>query len=699
MAHLHIRKIIPFLLAFALLLTGCGSGAADASGSKDASPSKSGTESQDASGSGDAGGTDSGTSNSGNSGSGASDSGNSDSGNAGSGTSGNADSGTAAAIPDPSEMFTERDYEIGYDETESAKITLNGDSASSGSNAVKAENGNVTITDEGSYILTGSLDDGMVIIDAEKTDKLHLILDGASIRSGSSAALYVRQADKVFVTLASGSKNKLSNGGKFTAIDENNIDAAIFSKDDLTLNGDGALEISSPAGHGIACKDDLAITSGTYEITAASQGISGKDSVRISNGTFTIDSGKDGVHAENADDSAKGFLYLAGGTFSISSDGDGMSASSGLRADGGKFTIQADGESAKGVKADGVLAITSGTFSIDSSDDAVHSNASIQVSGGTFAINTGDDGFHADGELLISGGDIQIAKSYEGLEGLSIKISGGKIDLVSDDDGLNAAGGNDGSGMTGPRGGDAFESNPDCVVEISGGALTVNAMGDGIDTNGSLTVSGGETYVSGPTNDGNGALDYASGASITGGTFLAAGSAGMMQNFGEESSQGSILVTFDTQSAGSKAALADSSGKEILSWKPEKEYASLLVSLPEIQAGESYRLSAGDYSEEITMDSLIYGTGSTGGMGGHGGMGRGPQDGSLPDGNVDGGNFKGPQDGRGFGGHGHRGFPDSRDGGTGSDSGSTSGNSGSTSGGTGGDSGGASDDSGGAGTI
>lgn len=218
------------------------------------------------------------------------------------------------ATTSASEMFTDRDLEIGYDEETSAHITLSGDSASSDSDAVQISGSTVTITDEGTYILSGTLEDGMILVDAEDTDKVQLVLNGVEITSATSAAIYVREADKVFITTAAGSENTLRNGGEYVAIDDNNIDAVIFSKSDLTLNGAGTLTITAAAGHGIVSKDDLVLASGTYVITAASHGISGKDSVRIANGAYTIVSGKDGIHAENADDASLGFLYIVGGT-------------------------------------------------------------------------------------------------------------------------------------------------------------------------------------------------------------------------------------------------------------------------------------------------------------------------------------------------------------------------------------------------
>ena len=423
------------------------------------------------------------------------------------------------------------------------------------------------------------------------------MLDGVDITSAESAAIYVREADKVFITTASDSQNTLTNGGTYTAIDDNNIDAAIFSKSDLTLNGAGSLTITAKAGHGVVSKDDLVLTSGTYQIDAASHGLSGKD----------------GIHAENADDTSLGFVYLADGTFDITSDGDGISAGNWLQADGGVYTVKAgggsenvqksDGEwqfgpgqqtestdtteedtvSMKAIKAAGELILKGGKYSLDSADDTIHSNANVTISDGEFTLASGDDGIHADSATTISGGTIDITESYEGIEGLSIDITGG------------------------------------------------------------------ETYVSGPTNDGNSALDYNGTGTVTGGIFIAAGSSGMAENFGDSSTQGVMMVTVNSQAAGSAVSLSDSSGNELVSWTPEKEYTSVIISCPEITTGQEYTLTTGSDTTQITMDSIVYGSGS--GMGGNPGNGGGPGNGGDMGQKPDDGNGtgKGPGDGGNMG--------------------------------------------------
>lgn len=569
---------------------------------------------------------------------------------------------TVTAAVDTSDMFTDRDLTADYDESEAALIQLNGDSATCDSDAVQIDGGTVTIIDEGTYILTGTLNDGMIIVNVEETDKPQLVLDGVTITSKTSAPVYIQEADKVVITLAEGSENTLSNGGTFTSIDDNNIDGAIFSKADLSFNGSGSLSVTSPVGHGIVCKDDLVFAGGSYNISSASHGIDANDSVRTTVSDLTIVSGKDGIHAENTDDTSLGFVYVYDGSFNIEAEGDGISAGASMQIENGEFSIVTGGGSAnaaqqtsdawgqfggpggrggmggmgggertqggqapdvsksvdsvaltssetedtstsiKGLKATGNLVINGGVFTVDSADDSVHSNASISVNGGSFEISSGDDGFHADATLTVTAGTINISESYEGIEGLHVEIKGGDISLTASNDGLNAAGGTDQSGFGGQRGDENFGggmgSSSGGSITISGGNLNIHASGDGLDANGTLEISGGSVIVSCPISGDTAVLDYDTSGVISGGTFIGTGAVQMAQTF-SSSQQGVVVVETGNHDAGLTLTLTDSAGNVVLSHESDQIFAFAILSGPNIVKGETYTLTIGSESEEF----------------------------------------------------------------------------------------------------
>lgn len=534
-------------------------------------------------------------------------------------------------------MFTDRDLRGDYDESESIVITLSDSSASCNSSDVTVSGNTVTITAEGVYILSGSLD-GMVIVDASDSDKVQLVLKGAQISNETNAAIYAKKADKLFITLAEGTQNGLSSG-TYEELDGNNIDGAVFSKCDLTINGSGSLTVDGGQGNGIVTKDDLVVTGGSITITARGHGLEGKDSVRIADGRLDITAGRDGIHSENNGNEEKGYVYVADGNLTIISDGDGISASYCLQLDDGSFSIVSgsgsgnrtvatdeNGEavSAKGIKAEGKLVINGGTYDVNAQDDTLHAGGDLTVNGGILQLSTGDDGIHSDETATVAGGTLNITEGYEGIEGNNVVISGGEIRINVTDDGINAAGGNDRSGFGGFRGGDMF-SGSDHTITISGGKINIRAAGDGIDSNGDLLVTGGEIYVSGPESWADGAIDYDGTGQITGGTLVAVGASQMAMNFGSTSTQGSILTIVPGCRAGDVVQLKDAQGNILVTYTAESSFNSVVVSCPQLKQGETYTVIAGSNEVEIKLDELIYGSGM--GMGGFGRPGMGGFDG------------------------------------------------------------------------
>ena len=543
---------------------------------------------------------------------------------------------------DVSNAFSDRDLDGSYDESKATRIALSdGGTTVTGDGATVSGN-TVTITAAGTYLISGTLSEGQIKVEANEADKVQLVLSGATVTSANSAALHVAKADKVFLTLADGSENTLATSGAYAAADDSAIDGAVFSRSDLTVNGGGSLAVSSAESNGIVCKDDVVLASGSTTVTAAKHAIQANDSVRIAGGSYTLHAGTDGIHAKNDENSKLGYIYVAGGSLDITAESDGFDANYVLRVDGGTITVSA-----------------------------------------------GDDGLHAESDLTINGGDIIVTKSNEGLEGARVTIAGGTQDVAASDDGVNASGdpddsdsssdtdddssknnapgsdrpGTSGGGqMTGGqeppaqdqggrgdstppqgrqggqggqgdstppqggKGGMAAGADESAYLLITGGTLTVKADGDGLDSNGALEVSGGEVYVSGPTSDGDSAIDYGDGstATITGGTVVALGSTGMAEGFGNSSTQGSMLVSA-SGNTGDTVTLSDSSGKVLCSYVAQKSFACVLVSAPGVEQGKSYTLKVGSNSIDVTLDGITYSNVS-------GGMGRpaGPSAGGSP---------------------------------------------------------------------
>ncbi|MBE6880470.1 MAG: carbohydrate-binding domain-containing protein [Ruminococcaceae bacterium] len=535
-------------------------------------------------------------------------------------------------------MFTDRDMEGTY--SGALNIELSDSGIKTTASGVVVDGNTVTIAKEGTYLISGSLSDGQIIVAAGSKDKVQIVLDNASVTKNGGAAIQIKSADKVFITTKENTESTLSSKGNF-GVSSDNVDGAIFSKANIVLNGFGTLNVNSETAHGIVTKDNLKIANGTYNITSAKQGLSGKDSVRIAGGNITVTSGTDSIHSENTEDTAKGYVYIAGGNLNLTSGTDAIDASGTMNIKGGSVKVLSGGgsgkkqnstESYKGLKADGTITVSDGTFTLDCLDDAIHSSMDVNINGGTFEITTSDDAVHSDQNVNISGGTVSAPKCYEGIEGQTITISGGETKVVSSDDGLNAAGGNDGSGMGGGMrpdqfgggfGGGMMENDSSAGITISGGKLTVVAEGDGIDSNGNVTITGGETYVSGPTNGGNGSLDYGGQAIISGGIFIAAGSNGMAQSFSNGSTQGVIMGNANG-SAGDVISIADSSGKTLAEFTTEKNYQVIVISAPGMQANNTYTLKYGEQSQEIEMTSLIYGGSGFGFGGGMGGGGHKP---------------------------------------------------------------------------
>lgn len=521
--------------------------------------------------------------------------------------------------------YEEEDLDTSYDEDSATKITLGTTSEVSGDGATVADQV-VTINAAGTYVVSGTLTDGQLVVNVGKEDKVHLILDGVDITNTSGPAIDIEQGEKIITTLAPDSENTLADGENYELADgETEPDATFYSKEDLVINGSGSLTVAGNYSNGIRSKDDLILISGTYNVTAQNNAIKGKDSVAIRGGDYTLTTtAGDGIQANNAEDAEKGYVAIDGGSFAITSGQDAIQAETNLSLQNAQMTLQTaagagstnlDAEgSYKGLKAGGALVVASGNYELNTADDALHADDTVAINGGTITAATGDDGIHGDNSVTINEGTVTISQSYEGIEAAEIYFKGGEVNVTAADDGINAGGGSD-TESTGQFGADSFagggpgggdQADDSKFIEVSGGVIQVSAEGDGVDSNGNITMTGGTLLVNGPVSGGNGALDYNGTFVQSGGTLMAAGTSDMASNISDSSSQTAVDIYFNSnQSAGTLVTLTDSSGKLVAGFVPAKDFANLVISTPDLTQNEALTLAVGGTASQVADNGLV----------------------------------------------------------------------------------------------
>lgn len=574
----------------------------------------------------------------------------------GSNSQGAAATSTLDSTPQVNGETHESAADYAYDATAAVQVALNGDTITTQGQGVSVEGSTATITQAGVYSFSGSLTDGQIVVKTVSKETVWIILNGVDIHSSSSAPIYIADAKKVVIVLADQSLNTLTDAENYVyaipADEEPN--AAIYSKSDLTITGAGSLTVNANFNDGINSKDGLIIAGGTITVNAADDGIRGKDYLVMKDGSLTVNASGDGLKSDNEEDATLGYISIDAGSIQISAGGDAINAQTDVMVKGGTFALTTGGGSSKSISADvsakgikGVVSvcIDGGTFNIDAADDGIHSNGSVAINGGTYTIASADDGVHADATLTINNGQIEVTKSYEGLESAVITINDGNIKVTSSDDGVNVAGGKDSSGMTpgrGRPGQDNFSASTNQYLYIHGGTLFVDAQGDGFDVNGAIEMTGGVALVNGPTEQMNGPLDYDAGFNMTGGFLVATGSAGMamVPNQG----QNSVLIYLtNTQQGGTLVHIQNSAGEDVLTFMPTRNYQSIAFSSPQLAQGETYTVytggsstgsqtgglyqggtyTAGNQTAQFTVSGTVTQVGSGGRMGGPGG-GRRP---------------------------------------------------------------------------
>ena len=485
--------------------------------------------------------------------------------------------------------------DLTWDSSSEVTIDLSNPTATDG---VTVSDGVITITKAGNYRLSGTYS-GQVKVEAADSDMVRLILDNATITNSTGAAINVVEADEVVIYTASGSTNTVSDGSSYSDTASGSPDAAIYSKSDLTLAGEGTLKVEGNYEEGIHTTDGLVIASGTLEVTAANTGIKGKDYVDILDGTVTVTATKDGIKATNDTDGNRGWVRLSGGTVNISAGDDGFKAERVLEISGGTLNIT---ESNEGIEAQ-YINILDGTVNVTSSDDGINASYSTSSSSSTESTSSSTTQTSQTAQSNQTAQNTQSGQSAQGNAAQGGQggqpPAGGQA--PSGNMGQPPAGG--GGGMGG--GGGTFEV-VDATINIAGGTVTVNANGDGIDSNGTATLSGGTLVVNGPFTGGNTSLDTNGDLLLNGTTVVAGNSGDMFEAPASSSTSGYVKLTnLSNVSSGTTIQVADSSGKVVANYKvTNSNTALILVSSANITKGQSYTVYTTTDSVDASSTSV-----------------------------------------------------------------------------------------------
>jgi len=514
--------------------------------------------------------------------------------------------------------YTSDDYYTDYSENGISKINLMGNTAKSESKNVATDNGTITINGGGTYVVSGTLNDGCIIIDSGDSSPVRLVLNNADITSSEGAAIYVKQAEKTVISLPENTKNSVTDSKKYNAqMMADGASASICSEDDLVINGKGTLIVNGNFEDGIKADDTLKITQGKICISAVDEGINVNDYIATDGAIIETVSGGDGVKCDNTDRD-KGFIASENTNFDIVSSGDGISASSAIymtdssgniESGGGSDTVELknandfgvknnnnkepDSTSGKSLKAGINIIINGGTISLNSADDAIHSDNNLTLENCVLSVQSGDDAVHAENTAVLNHKKLKIEKCLEGVEAGFIHIKNGETNITASDDGINALG-NSSEDLSGPmhhRGGKENISSEDIYLTIDGGNINIMCAGDGLDSNGAGIINGGNITVYGPENRGNASLDFEYGLIINGGTIVAAGSSAMAGQPHSSSKQVSLSFYLNQNfDAGSTVCVTDKDGNEVINTICQKKFDWVCVSSDKLKVDSTYTL-------------------------------------------------------------------------------------------------------------
>ena len=517
-------------------------------------------------------------------------------------TAGTSTSNTAAGQTlDAQTHYTNED--LTWDSSDEKTIDLANPTATDG---VSVENGTITITSGGTYRITGEYS-GQVKIEAAKTDTVRLVLDNAKITNSTGAAINVVSAAEAIIYTAAGTTNTVADEANYTATGDDDPDAAIYSTANLTLTGEGSLSVEGAYEEGIHTTGGLVIASGTLEVNAANTGIKGKDYVDITGGIVNVTAAQDGIKSTNTNDESMGFTRLSAGSVTISAGDDGLKAPHTLEISGGTLNIEKSNE---GIEAQ-YINILDGDVTVNSTDDGI--NASLKDSSSDTSSDT-TSGTATTGQQTQQNQNGQTQQAPAGggaAPGGSQGSTGQNQNMPQPPAGGTGQLPTDGA-MPGGGGG-TFEV-VDAAINISGGTVTVNAEGDGIDSNGTATFSGGTVTVNGPTAGGNNALDSNGDLLLNGGTVTTGSTADMFEAPSSASTSGYLKITDSSAlTQGSTVQVTDSSGTVVANYKITTSGVQLvLVSNKNIVKGQSYTVSVTSGSVDAASTTAASGASELG---------------------------------------------------------------------------------------
>lgn len=446
--------------------------------------------------------------------------------------------------------------------------------------------GNVEIIEEGTYMLSGTYENTTITVNVSDEEKVTLLLNNLTVKNNDTAVIYVLNADKVFVNVLDDTSNSLSISSSFAETLEG-IDAVIYSKDDLTINGTGTLNITT-TDTAIKSKDDLVLSSLTLNVNSESNGIVGKDSLVIASGIYTVTADKDAIKSNG--DELDGVVIISKGTFELKAGDDAISATN-------------------------LILIEEGSFNILSSDDGIISDNDIVINGGTYLISAGDDAISASYDLQVNGGDITVTTCYEGLEGKNVQINEGNINIISTDDGINASYPTDSDvEESNDPDGNYHSSSEEIMFSMFGGTIYIDTKSDGVDSNGNIYIDGGDLTISGAETNAENPMDYNLNAVIVSGNVVSIGYSGMAQNFTNSDTNVSVMYNFILEEEGSTVSITSSEGTVLYSYTLKKSASSVLISTNLLKSDTSYIISVGESSEEFntsTSNIVTLGTASS----------------------------------------------------------------------------------------